>query len=669
MAMTSTPRTEGRGWGQSRGQLGWRTGWKATGAMAVAGAACIFTSTALAQDWEEPVRRGDQLIYPRSGAVPRHITPVERDYMRDFPLTISQFTTDQPTGPVYCPPEYAPMDAILFSWRGSSTWLNILAQMGAHITTTGDADLYIAVQNQSTQNSAFNALNGQGADMSRVRFVTRYTDSIWIRDYGPRYIYEGNTRVIIDHTYEAWSRVNDNAYPSHFKNVTGHGYYEIPLVHGGGNFHLDSNGWGYATRLINQTNPGLTETEIKDLWLAYQNLDMILYNRFPSWADGTGHIDMWMQVVGPEDVIISTFPTDPNGPQQQICDDAAADFLSRNFNVHRVPARLLSGVHYTYTNMVICNDLVLLPFYTNSNISPYNAQVLATVQAALPDKTVVQINTQGIVSASGVMHCIVMHMPEHLGGQNPTAYLRTPRGGESFEPGDEVTVRWFSDDRDGVETFDLLLTRDGGETFETIVAGLPDTNEYTWTVPDIYAPDARLFVVVRNAANRSGFDGGGSFEILGDPGEIAPIVDGDITFGTWLTGTLESLAEPNDELVTARSQFGFTVIEPNLIELKTLHETNVADPVEMTLLVRTRLNTPGGRLRVRLVDPDTNTQHLVASHPLGTEMTDFSIEPIDAGPFIDADGGVEVRIRQSIVATFSLTGFHGEFDHVELRVR
>src|SRR5690606_11297649 len=175
-----------------------------------------------------------------------------------------------------------------------------------------------------------------------------------------------------DHTYNR-PRPLDNAQPSHFKDVLNHAYYEIPLVHGGGNYHLDDTGDGYATRLINNENPGLNETSIRNLWMAYQNLYTRFHNPFPTSVDATQHIDMWMIPIADDAVIISEWPTAPSSTQATICNLAAADFASRGYTVHRVPARTVSGTHYTYTNSVIVNNLVLIPSYTNSFVSGYNA--------------------------------------------------------------------------------------------------------------------------------------------------------------------------------------------------------------------------------------------------------------------------------------------------------
>src|SRR5690606_13372670 len=150
-------------------------------------------------------------------------------------------------------------------------------------------------------------------------------------------------------------------------------------------------------------------------------------------------------------------------------------------------------------------DLALVPSYTNSTVAPHNNQALAAWQTALPGKTVVQVPCQGIVTASGVMHCIVMHVPAHRGGLSPTAYVKTPNGGEVLQPQQQISIEWNADDDEQVSSVDVQLSVNGGASFPYMLASnLPHTGSWTWTVPDLFAPAARLRVVARDAQGRTG---------------------------------------------------------------------------------------------------------------------------------------------------------------------
>lgn len=450
--------------------------------------------------------------------LPRYLTPAEREFLRDNPLGTAAGSGLSPTGPVHCVAEYEPMEGIIIAWEGPTTWTNILAAIAAKITTVGDADLYVSLDAPSEEITARLALQNYGANLDRVQFLVRQTDSIWIRDYGPRYIYEGNCRAIIDHTYNR-PRPYDDAFPEGFAELKGHARYQIPLVHGGGNFHLDANRQSFTTRLINNENPGLTEQQIYDLWLTYQNLQTTFFEPFPTTVDLTQHIDMWMQVISDTQVVISDWPFNSGSAQDQICDGAASLLTSRGYTVYRVPARSVNNIHYTYTNVVMCNGLVLIPFYTNSQVIAHNAEALNTWREALPDHQVFQINCEPIVAAAGVMHCIVMHLPVPLGGAQPTAYLKSLRGGETVVPGERVRIDFISDDDQRVVHYSVLFSTDGGQTYPNVLLNdAPIALPFEWDVPDVLAPRCRIRVVVRDADDNTGQDESASdFIIAGTP--------------------------------------------------------------------------------------------------------------------------------------------------------
>jgi len=447
-----------------------------------------------------------QQQYPEGVDIPRALTAAEAAWIAQNPLAVAgDAPTPPPTGPVRCAAEYEPMDGLCLAYEGTSAQLAIVQQIARHVTTTGQARAFVYCDTASEAATATSALAAAGCDMARVVTLVATTDTIWIRDYGPRYVFEGDCRAIVDHTYNR-PRPNDDAMPEHFGGVMRHRVYGIPLVHGGGNYHLDGLGSGHATALIQNENPGLTAAQIVGHWQSYQNLQTTLWNAFPTSVDATQHIDMWMQVYGDRKAMISDWPAQPGSTQDVICDGAAATLTAQGWTVARIPARSVSGVHYTYTNMVLCNGVAIVPSYTNASVSPDNAVALAAWQAALPGKTVVQVNCQGLVTSAGVMHCIVMHVPRPRGGAIPTAYLKSPTTA-TLQPGATATIEWLADDDVGVTGVDLWLSVNGGASFVYPIAqNVPHTGFFSWTVPNLYAPSAKIRVVARDAQGNTGSD-------------------------------------------------------------------------------------------------------------------------------------------------------------------
>ncbi|MFK7884297.1 MAG: agmatine deiminase family protein [Phycisphaerales bacterium] len=466
------------------------------------------------------------LTFPEGAEVPASMTAAEAEHVKENPITATP-SRAAPPALVRTPGEYEPAEGIMFAYEGPNSWKSIISQMVRDITTIGDATAFVFVDTASEQSSAFNAISSFGADMSRVSFHVRTTDTIWLRDYGPRYVYlgsqpdgTGGVRAIIDHTYNR-PRPNDNAIPSFWSTLRSEPSFLIPLVHGGGNYHLETGnpgGVGHSTNLIVNENPGLSASQIIQHWRDYQNLETTLYTPYPAFVDSTQHIDMWMIMLDDDAVMISEWVNEPTASWAITSNNAAADFQARGFTVYRVPAVRSGGTHYTFTNAVICNDLVLVPRYTNSTASQFNDDALAVWQAAYPGKTISQINCQALVTSAGVMHCIVMHVPATANGDAPGLYMNSQNDQPVIEPGDLVETTWLFDSPEGVTTADLFLSNDGGATFPTTIStGFDGTaGSYYWVAPDIASTDARLRLVIRDAdGNETSDVSDASFSING----------------------------------------------------------------------------------------------------------------------------------------------------------
>ncbi len=498
--------------------------------------------------------------------VSRNATPAERAWMDANPLRPMQprgpFT--QPSAALSCPGEYAPSDGICMAWAGGTTLNQISAQMIRHITTTGAARVYLvfptAASRDAQLNSPTSTLRAQNPDLSRVVPVVAPINSIWMRDYGPRYAYENGCRVIVDHRYNVTSRTSDDAFPTVFGPFKRHAVYPLNMLHGGGNYQLDSLGNGFATRLVVNENPALGAAGVVGAWRTYQNVETTLMDPFPRAVDATQHIDMWMQIASDNLAFVAQWPGPAVGgtpsTQFSITEAAATSLAARGYSVVRLPARLLTSpisgtsTHYTYTNMVICNDLVLLPSFSNTAMasgSPsLNAQALATVQAAMPGKTVVQIPCESIVYLAGVMHCIVMHVPANQNGASPGVYLRTQNAGAAITGGADVDARWISDDDNQVTSIDIDLSLDAGATWAPVVAATTDDGQHVFACPQTPTRHGLLRVTARDAQGNTATDASNQrFTIAvacpGDyTGDGKTVADIFVFLSDWFAGSLRA---------------------------------------------------------------------------------------------------------------------------------
>ncbi len=339
--------------------------------------------------------------------IPRSLTPEER---RTWQVPYGHAPAAPPTGSVRAWAEYEGTIGLLFRW---GSFNSLLTSMIVPITTaTPPSYAYVVVSGASQQSSASSTLSSAGANMAYVRFITASTNSVWIRDYGPRFIENNGHRAMVDHIYNR-PRPQDDAFPGVLATQWSEPKFDLPLTHGGGNFHLFRNRDAFMTRLIMNENPGLTEQQVKDYFQDYNGLDLTLFDPFPSSYDATQHIDMWMFPIGDGRVIVGQYaPSEGGGIPASVSDGAATTLQGRGYTVYRTPGWNSGGTHYTYVNAAVLNQLTLVCQFTG--YSTQNAQAISVFQAAMPGQTIVPIDCTDIIGYAGSLHCIVMHVSDIL---------------------------------------------------------------------------------------------------------------------------------------------------------------------------------------------------------------------------------------------------------------
>jgi agmatine deiminase len=423
---------------------------------------------------------------------------------------------DLPTsGVIASPPEYEPTRGVLFRYIPGH-WTDVVSDCVAALTADPNHDeiAYVTLR-QADEAVAEAQFLAAGADLSKVVFFNKPSESIWMRDYGPHFIWQDGTLAIVDSHYYP-GRYRDNFTPTKigdddFLFPT----YDMGLYYSGGNFQPGPNRSGYVTALVNIDNPaseGFTEAFIAELYSWYQGIDTLhVFPQLPPSVDGTGHIDMWMNIVDEDTVIISEFQPGSDPTAIQITDDAVPYMEDLGFEVYRTPAwnAMQSGynTHYTYTNAFRVNDRIFIPTFGegNPNYADEDAEALATWEAAAgPEVEVVPINCYSIIWAAGAIHCIVMQVPRYT-DPTPSAHVIWPDGGELLVAGTTQTILWEATDTDNVEIpqADLYYSTDGGATYEYIDT-TTDTGAYEWTVPDVVTAQALIKVVVTAADSDQG---------------------------------------------------------------------------------------------------------------------------------------------------------------------
>ncbi|RKX70939.1 hypothetical protein DRP53_03300 [candidate division WOR-3 bacterium] len=73
--------------------------------------------------------------------------------------------------------------------------------------------------------------------------------------------------------------------------------------------------------------------------------------------------------------------------------------------------------------------------------------------------------------------------------------LLYPNGGEVFNPGDTVEIKWRTFDPPGCDSLSLFFSADSGYTYDTIMTGIPASETtYNWIVPDTTSAQCMLMI-------------------------------------------------------------------------------------------------------------------------------------------------------------------------------
>lgn len=77
--------------------------------------------------------------------------------------------------------------------------------------------------------------------------------------------------------------------------------------------------------------------------------------------------------------------------------------------------------------------------------------------------------------------------------------LLNPIGGETFNPGDIISIEWIEVQSHELLNWDILFSNNGGITWDTVKSNLPTgTENYSWALPETQTMEGRIKVVQDN---------------------------------------------------------------------------------------------------------------------------------------------------------------------------
>ena len=404
--------------------------------------------------------------------LPRHETTAERVWYEAHPelLPAGRDRDDPPPlAPVRNCAEWEPSTGVLVRYPLGLPY-NLLRDFD------DDVIIYVVVSS-GYQTTAYNNLSANGVDMDQVEFVVRNNDSIWTRDYGPWFVFDGLGDIaIIDHTYNRPWRPNDNLIPIYVAQHLGIPVHSHSMYHTGGNYMTDGAHISSSTQLVYneaQSENGMSENAVDQLMLDFygvQSYEVLDYIE----SGGIHHIDTWAKFLDEETVLVkdvwSSHHTYDDLNQRAALLASLRSSTGRNYQVHRVYCyNIGSSYPASYTNSLILNDNIYVPTFGNAG---YDEQALEAYREAAPGYNVRGYYYGGFIS-DDALHCRakgildagmlrVQHIPmiedQPAAPVTITAHIRAHSG----QPLAEAIVHW----RHGDATWQTTPLEPGQEDWQ-----------------------------------------------------------------------------------------------------------------------------------------------------------------------------------------------------------
>lgn len=430
--------------------------------------------------------------------LPKNFLQEELDFMKNNPDIFN--IVDETEGSIFNPPslpsrnmaQWEEVQALTIAWTSYQSVLKDIVKAAQKevkvIIVCGSS-----CSGSTDSNSVKSYLTSNGVPLTNLRFIHAPCNSVWIRDYmgNTCYLNDVDSLIMVDWKYNRPTRPKDDTVPRSIAKILNIPLYEMSqgsnqVVATGGNYMTDGLGRSFSSKLILNENSTKTEAQINALMQSFMGVNpYIKMNTLP--YDGIHHIDMHMKLLNEETILVGQYPQGiADGPQieanlQYVLSNFTTSF-GTPFKVIRVPMPpdQMNGYTYpnnggnylTYTNSTIINKTIIVPqFYTQ-----YDTTAIRIFKQAMPGYTVVGINSNATISASGSLHCIT----HSVGVPNPLwmVHQNLPNTTNTTTPYQvDATIKHKS----GIQWATLYYTTDTTKAYTPVNMNLTGASTGKWT--------------------------------------------------------------------------------------------------------------------------------------------------------------------------------------------
>jgi agmatine deiminase len=327
------------------------------------------------------------------------------------------------------PAEWEPQEAIWLTWpHNELTWPNtMLDEVRASYVSIIDAlqthqKIKLLVKDEQAVWNVRGRLAGAGVPVERVNFINLSTEDSWIRDYGPTFVINEQTKQLgmVKWIFNAWGNkyddlLADDRIPHELNRSLQLPMFEAGIVLEGGSIEVNGAGTVLTTEqclLNNNRNPNLSRENIEDYLKNYLNVSRVLWLKEGIIGDDTdGHIDDIARFVD-KDTVVCAFEDDPSDENHEILKENYELLRTFELNVIKLPMPGYIGDRHarlpaSYANFYIGNGAIVVPTFGHTN----DQRALEILQGCFPGRRVIGVDAKAMVHGLGTIHCCSQQEP------------------------------------------------------------------------------------------------------------------------------------------------------------------------------------------------------------------------------------------------------------------
>jgi len=376
-------------------------------------------------------------------------------------------TTAPPAGPVRAAAEWDESIGVFCLWDNAELMDELQR----------DNDLYI-ICTQSDKSWWQSWLNSNGIPQTNVKWLIASTNTWWVRDYGPWFLWDGNGDFgLVDNIYNR-PRPQDDQIPQAVSNAYNIPLYATNLTHTGGNYYADGYGNAWSSTLVYSENSGMSQAQVDSAMAQYLGIDRYITRDLKIDIE---HIDTFGKLVAPDVLVWSDFPDDKNhsGWSEAALKyyETLASPYDRPYRIHRMPLWEQSYSMTAYINSLQTENKILMAKYNTS----HDNEAVAVFQDACPGYDVIKIANGGTYWGDSI-HCRSRNFHR---GDGVRIYAFPPGETENTSNPTSVRALVYTDNSTSLNGYPKIYWSDtGGAPFSSVnmlPTGNPD--EYEGDIP------------------------------------------------------------------------------------------------------------------------------------------------------------------------------------------